>query len=109
MLLAVTLALTLPAIGARLRDLVAAIAPVAAACGVMAAVVIAASPLAADWYPVAQLALLGFVGAAAYALVLWFVWPHVVRDAWAMLRQRPAPGEEQPAAAEPAVAGSPNG
>lgn len=101
-LLTVTLALTLPAIGVRLRDLVAAIAPVAAACALMAAVVLAMRGLVGGWYPIAQLAALALTGAAAYALTLWFVWPGIVRDAWAMLRRRPEAAHDP--ATPPAVA-----
>ena len=101
-LLAVTLALTLPAIGARLRDLLAALAPVAAACAVMAVVVLALRGLVDEWPPLAQLAALAASGAAAYALTLWFVWPGIVRDAWAMLRRQPDAGPA--AAAAPSAA-----
>ena len=90
LLLAVTLALTLPAIGVRLRDLAAAIAPVAVACGLMAIAVFTVRGLFTDWYPAAQLAALAAVGAATYALTLWFAWPALVRDAWSMLRRQPA-------------------
>lgn len=88
-LLAITLALTLPAIGVRLRELLAALAPVAAACGAMAAVVLALRGLVDGWSPVTQLAVLAAGGAATYALTLWFAWPAIVRDAWTMLRRRP--------------------
>lgn len=100
-LLAITLALTLPVIEVRLRDLLAAVAPVAAACALMAAVVLAARGFVAGWYPIAQLAGLAAVGAAAYALTLWLAWPRIVRDAWAMLRRRP---EETPEPATPPAA-----
>ena len=88
-LLAITLALTLPAIGVRPRDLLAALAPVVAACGAMAAVVLALRGLVGDLHPFAQLAALAASGAAAYGLSLWLAWPAIVRDAWAMLRRRP--------------------
>ncbi|WP_374408532.1 lipopolysaccharide biosynthesis protein [Pelagerythrobacter sp.] len=88
-LLAVTLALTLPAIGARLRDLVIAIAPAAAACALMALAVLAARGLVSGFHPVAQLAALAVLGATAYALTLWLACPAVVRDAWTMLRRQP--------------------
>lgn len=93
-LLAVTLALTLPAIGVRLRDLLAAIAPVATASALMAAAVLAMRDSVAGWYPIAQLAALGAAGAVTYMLTLWFIWPGVVRDAWAMLRRQPEAAPE---------------
>ncbi len=85
LLLAVTLAATLPRIGARLFDLVAALAPVAACCAVMAAAVVLLTPqlahLAAPW----RLCLLTGAGALAYAAALLIGWPGMVRDARAML------------------------
>lgn len=96
-LLAVTLALTLPAICVRLRDLLAAVAPAAAACALMAVAVLAMRGSVAGWYPIVQLAALGAAGALTYILTLWFVWPGVVRDAWAMLRRQPDSAPEPPA------------
>lgn len=90
-LLAVTLSLTLPAIGVRLRELGAAVAPVVAACAFMATAVLVARGLVTNWPPLARLAILATTGIAAYAATLWFVWPGVVRDAWAMLRHQPKP------------------
>ena len=102
-LLAITLALTLPAIGVRPRDLLAALAPVAAACGAMAAVVLALRGLVGGWPPFAQLAALAASGAAAYGLSLWLAWPAIVRDAWAMLRRRPDAAPPVPAAPDAAL------
>ncbi len=96
-LLAITLALTLPAIGVRLRDLLAAVAPAAAACALMAVAVLAMRGSVAGWYPIVQLAALGAAGALTYILTLWLVWPGVVRDAWAMLRRQPDSAPEPPA------------
>ena len=102
-LLAITLALTLPAIGVRPRDLLAALAPVVAACGAMAAVVLALRGLVGDLHPFAQLAALAASGAAAYGLSLWLAWPAIVRDAWAMLPRRPDAAPPVPAAPDAAL------
>ncbi len=84
LLLAVTLAVSLPRIGARLIDLVAALVPVAVCCAVMAAAVTAlrweVAPLAAPL----RLVLLALGGAAAYFAALTIGWPGIVREAWAL-------------------------
>src|SRR5690606_9207329 len=90
LLLAVTLALTLPAIGLRLAELVRALRPIAFACAVMALVVLALRGALAGMPPPVQLLALAPAGAAAYGLVLWLGWPQVVRETLAMLRQREA-------------------
>lgn len=88
-LLAVTLALTLPAIGARLRDLVTALAPVAASCGLMAIAVLAARAMTGALSPPAQLAALVAAGGLTYCAALFALWPQIVRETWAMLRKQP--------------------
>lgn len=88
LLLVVTLALTLPAIGLRFADLLRTLQPIAFACAAMAVVVIALRYAMAGMPPPAQLVALVPAGAAAYALVLWLGWPQVVRETLAMLRQR---------------------
>lgn len=89
-LLAVTLALTLPAVGARGRDLATALGPVAAACGIMALAVLAVRSVSGGLTPPAELALLVATGGAAYAGAMGLLWPQIVRETWAMLRKRPA-------------------
>jgi len=105
-LLAVTLALTLPAIEVRLRELLAAVAPIAAACAIMAIAVLGMRELVTGWAPAAQLAALAATGAVAYALTLWLVWPGIVRDAWAMLRHRSESGADS---ADPTASPVPSG
>jgi O-antigen/teichoic acid export membrane protein len=87
LLLAVTLAATLPRIGARLSDLVAALIPAAVCCTVMAGAVLLLSahvgPLAAPL----RLVLLSAAGAAVYGATLLLGWPQVIRQTWAMLRR----------------------
>jgi len=90
LLLAVTLAATLPRIDARLRDLVAALLPVAVCCAVMAAAVLALIPLVAPLAAPARLVLLGGAGAAVYGVTLALGWSGLIRDSWSMLTGRPA-------------------
>ncbi len=87
-LLLVTLVLTLPAIHVRLIDLIADLLPVILACAVMASAVILLKPFVADFIAPVRLLLLVPVGAAAYCATIWLVWPNIVRETWAMLRQK---------------------
>ena len=87
LLLMVTLTVTLPAIGARVIDLVRALLPVAAACLVMAGVVLALDSITDHLPAPARLALLALVGAIVYGGVLQLVWPAVLAEAWAMVRK----------------------
>ena len=91
LLLAITLALTLPQIRLPLRRLLLAALPPAAACLAMAGVVAALRlVLPADIGPVATLAILGLAGAATYCGILFLAWPDVVRQSLAMLRRTPS-------------------
>lgn len=87
----VTLALTLPAIGARLGELVSALTPVVAGCAVMAVAVRTLEITLAGLPAPLVLGLLAATGVAAYLGTLWLGWPSVVRESWAKLRRRPAP------------------
>ncbi|KZY20333.1 hypothetical protein A3727_25220 [Erythrobacter sp. HI0038] len=90
LLLAFTLALTLPQIELPLRRLLAAAAPPVLACAAMAAMVSALRlVLPADIGPVPTLGVLGSAGAATYAAVLYLVWPDVIRQSMAMIRRSP--------------------
>ncbi len=88
LLLAVTLALTLPAIGARLRDLAAAMLPAAAACAAMAGVVATLDLWTGILAPPLRLTLLVGAGGATYLGALALGWPEVLRETWAMLRRK---------------------
>ena len=88
LLLATTLALTLPAIGVRLRDLGAALLPVGAATAAMAAVVTLLDGMLLTLPDPLHLALLVAAGAASYGTALVAGWPDVLRDTWTMLRRR---------------------
>lgn len=88
LLLVITLALTLPAIGVRARDLLRALQPVVVACAAMALVVAGLGAALAGAAPPLQLAVLVATGIAVYVLTLWFGWPDVVRQTVAMIRQR---------------------
>lgn len=87
-LLLVTLALTMPRVGLRAGQLLAAVAPAAVACGVMALAVLAVETVLPAWPAWARLLVLVPSGAAAYCATLWFGWRKVVRDSWAMIRNR---------------------
>lgn len=101
-LLTATLALTLPAINVRLRDLVLQLWPVIAATLVMAAIVYGTSLLIAGWLPPIRLLVLAMVGAGTYCLTMWLAWPDVVKETWGMLRQRQDAKAVAPGAADPA-------
>ncbi len=104
LLLVVTLAATLPAIGARLIDLVRALVPVATACLAMAGCVrgLEATSLTELAAPI-QLAVLSLAGALVYFATLRLFWPALLAEVWAKLRQpkelrepvEPAPGNTQ--------------
>lgn len=87
LLLAVTLALTLPAIGARLRDLGEALLPAVAASAAMAAAVAAVDLWAQGLPAPLRLSVLVGVGGATYFGALVLGWPQVLRETWAMLRR----------------------
>jgi O-antigen/teichoic acid export membrane protein len=87
LLLIVTLAVTLPAIGARLLDLVKALLPVAVACMVMAGAVLALGLITGHLAPPLQLALHALAGATVYGGVLQLFWPDVLANAWAIIRK----------------------
>lgn len=99
LLLLATLALTLPAIHVKTADLLHEIWPVIVATAVMAASVFAARHYVSGLLPPLQLLVLVPVGAVTYGATLWFVWPDVPRQTWAMLRQTKA---EAPAISVPA-------
>ena len=88
LLLAITLALSLPAIGVTLRELVTALLPVGTATAIMAIAVMLTDQLVPALTPAAELALRVGVGAAAYCATLLLAWPEITRDTWAMLRRR---------------------
>lgn len=89
-LLLVTLAATLPVLRVSPGDLLQALLPTAVGCAAMAFVVWEAEGLVAGWPALAQLGALGAIGAATYAATLMLLWPRVLREAWEMLRKKPA-------------------
>jgi len=90
LLLVVTLALTLPAIGAGLWALARAMLPALGAAAAMACAVVLIAPHVAGWPTVARLALLSTLGAAIYVGVLWQFWPALVSEALTTLGRRPS-------------------
>ncbi len=89
LLLAVTLALTLPRVGLSLARLLGAALPALMACAVMAVAVLMLRSLLLDWPPALRLIALVAAGVASYAATLILLWPAVLRDSWAMLRHSP--------------------
>lgn len=86
LLCAITLIATLPRIGVSALILLRELAPVALACAAMALAVLGVQRVATIGTPWMDLFWNGAVGAVVYAGVFWLVWPHVVKDAWRMLR-----------------------
>lgn len=98
-LLAFTLALTLPAIDVKLPNLIRELAPVAAACAVMAAGVLTLEAFIGSLPYFAQLVFLAAAGALLYGGTLWLAWPRLLKETWAMIRE----GKEDPVAAAVAI------
>lgn len=87
LLLLVTLAVTLPKIGARWLDLAVSLVPVVLCCTVMATAVVLLHGRIADLAAPMRLAILGGAGAAVYLATLLLGWPEVLREGWAMVRR----------------------
>jgi O-antigen/teichoic acid export membrane protein len=87
-LLVATLALTLPAVGVRLVDLLKELLPPLVACALMAGCVYLAKPLVADLAAPIRLLVLVPIGGLTYGAAMWFLWPSVIRESWAMLRKK---------------------
>lgn len=88
-LLAFTLTLTLPRIGVSPFALAQELIPIILSVAAMAATVILAQSYLSTGIVYADLAIYGLVGALTYAASLWFIWPSLVRETWAILRQKP--------------------
>lgn len=86
-LLLATLVLTLPAVGLTFRKLIAELLPVALACAVMALAVTLMKTAIGSLAPPLQLLLVVPFGALAYGATIWFGWPPLLRETWAMLRK----------------------
>lgn len=95
LLLAITLALTLPALGLTFGRLASELAPLLLANGLMAAAVLTVSSLIPRVSPPLELALEAGVGALAYLLAIRLVLPDLIAEGLAMLR-RPAPSVAAP-------------
>lgn len=88
LLLSFTLSLTLPRIGVRIGDLGRELLPILVACATMAGVVSAAHLFTPLYHPFLELAWNAALGAVVYSAVIWFGWPELARETWAMLSQR---------------------
>lgn len=89
LLCAVTLAATLPRIAVSPLTLLRELAPAALACAAMALAVLGVQRFALIGVPWMDLFWNAAVGAAVYAGAFWLLWPHIVKDAWRMLRPSP--------------------
>ena len=90
LLCAITLTATLPRIDVSALDLLRELAPVVLACAAMALAVLGVQRFVSFGVPLFDLVLNAAVGAIVYAGVFWLVWPHVVKDAWRMLKPAPS-------------------
>ncbi len=90
LLLAFTLALTLPIAGVGALAWFKSIWPAIVGCAAMAVAVLALKAVLPDWPAPVRLAALAATGGLTYAAVIWLGWRSVVSDSWAMIRQRPA-------------------
>jgi O-antigen/teichoic acid export membrane protein len=88
LLLAVTLAVTLPRIAVRPIELALAVLPAAVATAAMALAVLALEGALAGWPAPARLALLVPSGAATYGAVLLIGWPGLVRQVLGLVIRR---------------------
>ena len=88
LLLAITLAVTLPKIGARWLDLAVSLIPVVLCCTVMATVVVLVHGRITDLAAAIRLAIMGVTGAVTYFITLLLGWPEVLREGWAMVARR---------------------
>lgn len=86
-LLLATLVLTLPAVGLTFRKLFLELLPVGLACAVMAIAVTVLKAGIGSAAPPMQLLLVIPFGAFAYGATIWFGWPPLLRETWAMLRK----------------------
>lgn len=91
-LLAITMALTLPALKLSFVDLLKAWLPAIASGALMGGAVYFVLVAMPSWAPWWRLAMIVPVGALVYAASLWLIWPKVVRESWAMLRQKKPAG-----------------
>ena len=95
-MLVATFALTLPALGARLSDVLRAILPAVTGCGAMTLAVLGLKTVLPEWPAFVRLALIGLVGAGTYGAVLWFGWRAMVLQSLALIRRRPPPSAPEP-------------
>ena len=92
LLLLITMAVSLPTIGAKARDVFVAVLPSAVAAGIMAGIVFLVSPYIATLPAPARLAILVCVGAAVYLGISWRFQRHTIEDlvgVW-LKKKRPA-------------------
>ncbi|MEP2736672.1 MAG: lipopolysaccharide biosynthesis protein [Erythrobacter sp.] len=86
----ITLSLTLPRIGVSPIALMRELLPTAVAVAAMAGAVILVQTYMPLGMPILDLALSAMVGGVTYAATFWIIWPNLVKETWALLRQRPS-------------------
>ncbi len=96
-LLLFTLTLTLPRIGVSPFALLRELLPIFVCVAVMAGSVILVQTYMRFDLAIADLALQAFVGAATYSATMWFVWPRLVKETWAILRPKVEAAPPSPA------------
>ncbi|MEM7781388.1 MAG: lipopolysaccharide biosynthesis protein [Pseudomonadota bacterium] len=88
LLCTITLVVTLPRIAVSAVELVEAVTPIALACAAMAVAVLLTQRMVEIDIPFIALALHASVGAGTYAATFWFGYRGIVRETWALLRNR---------------------
>ena len=102
-LLTFTLTRTLPRIGVSPLALFKELLPIIVAASAMAGAVVLAQAFVSTGIHIIDLGIYAAIGALVYAATLWSVWPDLVRETWALLRQRePATTTPEPVEAPPA-------
>ncbi len=88
MLCAITLTATLPRIGVTPMALIGALTPIALSCAFMTVAVIMAQRLIPIESPLLALATYAVIGAGIYGATFWFGYHSIVRETWALLRNK---------------------
>ena len=98
LLCAVTLTVTLPRIAVTPIALITALTPIAVACAAMAAAVTAAQRFIPIDSPLLALTVYAATGAGVYGGTFWFGYRSIVKETWALLRNKDAGGAADRAA-----------
>ncbi len=91
LLLAVTIMVSLPTIGARARDIAMAVLPSMAAAAAMAGLVLLVAPHISHLPAPARLAILTAIGASVYLGISWRIQPRTIEDLIGVWRKKKQP------------------